>query len=69
MQKNIKYTLDKMLEITSEKGKIFYNWTGGESHEMLVSQVFMMKDSSALEEKGGKTFRNTEGMVAIIKGW
>lgn len=65
--KNIKYTLDKMLEITSEKGKIFIIEQVEESLEMLVSQVFMMKDSSALEEKGGKTFRNTEEWLRLLR--
>lgn len=65
--KNIKYTLDKMLEITSEKGKIFIIEQVEESLEMLVSQVFMMKDSSALEEKGEKTFRNTEEWLRLLR--
>ena len=65
--KNIKYTLDKMLEITSEKGKIFIIEQVEESLEMLISQVFMMKDSSALETEGGKTFRNTEEWLQLLK--
>ena len=65
--KNIKYTLDKMLEITSEKGKIFIIKQVEKSLEMLISQVFMMKDSSALETEGGKTFRNTEEWLQLLK--
>lgn len=65
--KNIKYTLNKMLEITSKKGKIFIIEQVEESLEMLVSQVFMMKESSALEEEGGKTFRSTEEWLQLLE--
>lgn len=64
--KKIRYTVDKMLNLMRPRGTIFILEQVEESLEMLVSQVFMMENTSDTDLKQERIFRTTDEWLKVF---